>query len=126
VATFTEFKKSFSVLQAAKTRDQLPSCKRMEKFINVITSSKPTWSAEDQGAFTKMVSEQMPELVFDRFQNRLRNIAGLTPITFEKVVKGKKCLEEELALLRADVEKLKEAMARKGKAKKTKQPELPM
>ena len=123
MATFTEFKKSFSVLQAAKTRGELPDCKKMEKFIEVVTASKPTWSEEDQGAFTKIVAEQMPELVFERFQNRLRGIAGLTPITFEKVVKGKKDLEPELARLRADVDALKEAMARKRQTKKA-QPEL--
>jgi len=126
VATFTEFKKSFSVLQSAKTRSDLPSCKDMDTFIEVITSSKPTWSEEDQGAFQKLIEKKMPRLVFERYQNDLRDIAGLPKLTFEKVVKGKKDLEEELALLRADVEKLKEAMARKGKAKKTKQPELPM
>ncbi len=126
MATFTEFKKSFSVLQAAKSRGQLPSCKKMEKFIELITKSKPTWSEEDQGAFQKIISEQMPEIVFERFQNRLRGIANLPQLTFEKVVKGKKKLEEELALLRADVAELKAAMARKGRGKKTKQPELPM
>lgn len=128
MATFTEFQKSFSVLQAAKTRGQLPDCKKMEKFIEVVTTSKPTWSEKDQGAFQKVVAEQMPELVFERFQNSLRKIAGLPPLTFEKVVKGNKALETELAQLRADIAELKAALARKGKAKKvkTEQPELPM
>ena len=132
MATFAKVNKSFQVLLVAKTRDQLPSCKKMEKFIQVITNSKPTWSEEDQGAFTKLVAEQMPPLLFERFQNSLRNIAGLPvasqkrPASFEEAVKGRKALEAELAQLRADIEALKEALARKGKAKQTKQPELPM
>ena len=123
MATFIEFQNSFSVLQAAKTRAQLPPCKMMDKFIEVVTASKPTWSEEDQGAFQKIVADQMPEQVFQRYQNDLRDIAGLPRLTFEKAVKGKRYLEEELARLRADVDALKAAMARKGRTKKA-QPEL--
>lgn len=133
MATFTEVKGSFQVLIGCKNRNQLPSCEKMEKFIEVITKSKPTWSEEDQGAFNKLVAEQMPPMIFERFQNNLRTIAGLPllpktkkKITWDEVVASNQQMKQELSLLRETVKELKAAMARKGKAKKTNQPELPM
>ena len=99
----------------------------MDKFLSVLTGAVPAWSAEDQGAFKKLVEEQMPPLLFSRYKNALRCLVKLPPLkeetkkgarpSFEEVVKGQAKLKKELDNLRKDIATLKETLASKGKKK---------
>ena len=121
-ATFTAVVSSFQKLNATTERALLPTCPTMDKFISVLTGAVPTWSAEDQAGFKKLVEEQMPPLLFVRYKNSLRGLVGLPPVkeikkasSFEEAVKGQAALEKELARLRKDLEDLKEALKPKRK-----------
>lgn len=126
-ATFTQVQGSFQKLNGIKERASLPTCITMDKFLSVLTGAVPAWSAEDQGAFKKLVEEEMPPLLFVRYKNSLRGLVGLPPLkeetkgtkraSFEEVVKGQAALEKELENLRKDIANLKEALASKRKKK---------
>ena len=126
-ATLSQVQGSFQKLNGIKERSLLPTCPAMDKFLRVLTSSVPTWSAEVQGCLKKLVEEQMPPLLFLRYKNALRCLVKLPPLkeetkkgakpSFEEVVKGQAKLEKELDNLRKDIATLKEALASKGKKK---------
>ena len=123
-ATLSQVQGSFQKLNGIKERNLLPTCVTMDKFLAVLTGAVPAWSAEDQGAFKKLVEEEMPPLLFVRYKNSLRGLVGLPPLkevkkvsSFEEAVKGQAALEAEVARLRADVETLKQALASKRKKK---------
>lgn len=141
-ATLQKVQGSISTLAAVTKRSDMPTAKDMDKFLDILGVSLTVWTAEDKVSFKSSVEALLTAdearkspLIFERYNHDLRKLAGL-PVpeakktkrvsSFEEAVKGMSKLEAELALLRADVAELKEAMARKGKAKKTKQPELPM
>ena len=121
--TFSQIQGSFQKLNGIKNRSLLPTCPAMDKFLSILTGSFPTWSAEDQGFFKKLVEEQMPPLLFSRYKNALRDLVKLPPLkeetkkgtrtSFEEVVKGQEKLERELDTLRKDIATLKEALASK-------------
>lgn len=127
MATFTQVQASFQKLNGIKERSLLPTCPAMDKFLRVLTGSVPSWSAEDQGAFKKLLEEEMPQLLFVRYKNALRGLVKLPPlkeegkkvsrVSFEEVVKGQAALEKELENLRKDIASLREALASKGKKK---------
>lgn len=127
-ATLSQVQGSFQKLNATTERALLPTCPTMDKFLAVLTGAVPAWSSEDQGAFKKLVEEEMPPLLFLRYKNSLRGLVGLPPLkeetkkgatraSFEEVVKGQAKLEKELETLRKDIATLKEALASKGKNK---------
>lgn len=127
-ATLSQVQGSFQKLNGIKERSLLPNCPTMDKFLAVLTGAVPAWSAEDQGAFKKLVEEEMPPLLFVRYKNSLRGLVGLPPLkeepkkgasraSFEEVVKGQQKLEKELETLRKDIASLREALASKRKKK---------